>query len=147
MEKFQKHISTSEKTTAVLLGLLLGLTVVTQLFFQGDVLLLMLVLAVCEALFCGMVFLPETYEFGAGELVIDNPVLRRRTVIPYDAIWTYDAVGGFRGFQRDSDSVEMILKYETPGGKNRSVACHPKNVLGFTKKLQENCPNLTQESA
>lgn len=143
MEKFSKHISGTEKTVAVIFGLLLILAVAVQLFFDGDVLLLIMALAVCTAAFCALVFLPEAYELREQSLVVVNEKLRREISVPYDGILHIDTVGSFRSSKRDFDAVEVILKYRPAGKKGtRTISCHPKNVQGFVKSLQEKCPNL-----
>ena len=57
-----------------------------------------------------------------------------------------DAVGSFRSSKRDFDSVEVILEYSRVGNeRTKSISCHPKNVTGFVKALQERCPNLVTD--
>lgn len=143
MEKFSKHISGTEKAVAVILGLLLLLAVAVQLFFAGDVLLLILALAACTAVFCALVFLPETYELREDSLTVANKLLGSSVYIPYSTVLHIDTVGSFRSSKRDFDTVEVILKYRPAGKKGtRTISCHPKNVQGFVKSLQEKCPNL-----
>ena len=146
MGTYQKHISDTEKAVAVILWLLFALTLVTQLFFNGNVLALAAVFAVCAAVFSCLAFLPESYELLEESLVVVNPVLRRRLVIPYVQILHIDTVGTFRGSKRDFDTVEVIVKYRPAGKKlTRTVSCHPKNVLGFVNTLKPSCPNLIRE--
>ncbi len=146
MEVFERHVSRYEKATAVVFWIMLLLTVITQVFFHGHVLLLMAIFAVLAVTFSLLVFLPEVYEFGEESLSIVKPKLRITVRIPYDQILKIDTVGLFRHLKRDFDSVEVILTFRPSGGKRkRTVSCHPKNVLAFVKALQEKCPDLEQE--
>lgn len=146
MEKFPKHISTMEKTAAGIFGLLLILSIAVQVFFNGDVLLLIMVLAVCATLLFCLVFIPETYELREDSLTVVNQLTHRSVSIPYDVILHIDTVGTFRSAKRDFDSVEVILKYRPVGMKRiRTISCHPKNVQGFVKSLRGRCANLIPE--
>ena len=148
MEKFQKHITFLEKITGAVLGLALLVCIVTQIFFDGDVMLLIAVLAVCELVFSYLVFWPETYEFRETSLVIATTGGRRRAEIPYCTVFDVETAGKFREAKKDFDSVEIILTY-VPTGKKlaRSVSCHPKNVHDFINELQLRCPNLYREDS
>ena len=146
MERYPRHISTVEKIVAVILWLMTAAAVVTQLFFQEDVLALAAVFAVLGLVFSCLVFLPESYELQEGALVVDS-ALRKRLVIPYEQILHIDTVGTFRSSKRDFDTVEVIVKYRPLGKKlTRTVSCHPKNVLGFVNTLKPSCPNLIWEA-
>ena len=142
MERFQKHISRFEKATAVVFYMMLLLCIVTQLFFGGGATLLTAVIAVISALFSWLVFAPEHYELKENALVICRGVSGRCMDIRYDSIISIDSVGNFRSAKRDLDSVEVVIKYRLGDGRRRSVSCHPKNVLGFVRLLQDRCPNL-----
>lgn len=144
MERFQKHISQWEKTVAVILYLMLLLTIVTQLFFGGEVLLLMGVFAACALIFSWLVFEPEIYELQENHLVVIRG--KRCFEIPYEWIIVIDTLGSFRGLKRDIDSTEVVLKYKLEGTeKKKSISCHPKNVMRFAKLLREKCPSLDTE--
>ena len=146
MKVFQRHVSGFEKATAVIFWLMLLLTIVTQVFFNGDVLLLMVIFATLAVLFSLLVFLPEHYEFGERALSVGRPGSKRTVSIPYDHILKFDTVGLFRHLKKDFDSAEVILTFKpTRGGRKRTISCHPKNVLGFVKTLQEKCPDLVQD--
>ena len=148
MVKFQKHVSIFEKATAVIVGFLLLLCIITQFFFDGDVLRLMVVLATCELVFSYLAFWPETYELREDSLVIVAVGKRARGEIPYHTVFDLETVGRFRDAKKDFDTVEIILTYVPTGKKMaRSVSCHPKNVHAFVKELQPRCPNLCQEDS
>ena len=148
MEKFQKHISFFEKATAIVVGLLLLLCIITQIFFEGDVLLLIAILTVCELIFSYLVFWPETYEFRDASLAIVTLKQRVRKEIPYCSVFDLETVGRFRDAKKDFDTVEILLTYVPTGKKMaRSVSCHPKNVHGFVKELRLRCPNLSREDS
>lgn len=148
MVKFPKHITLFEKATAIIVGLLLLLCIITQIFFDGDILLLIAILTICELVFSYLVFWPETYEFRDDFLAIvtvGNKVMRE---IPYRAVYDLETVGRFRDAKKDFDTVEIILTYVPAGKKGaRSVSCHPKNVHAFVNELQSRCPNLSRESS
>jgi len=146
MRVFKKHVSGAEKVAAVIFWAFLLLVIVTQVFFDGDVLLLMAIFAVLAIMVSLVLFLPELYEFREKSFCISKPKLKKEIDIPYGNIMKYEAVGMFRQLKREFDSAEIILTY-TPadGGRKRTVLCHPKNVLGFVKTLQERCPNLQYE--
>ena len=146
MEEYQKHISFAEKTVAVVLGALLLLTLVTQLFFNGNVLHLLILLAVCTAVYAWLVFLPETYELRDDSLTVVRLFGRKTVRIPCADILQIDVNGTFREFKKEADSAEAILRYRSgEDGRTRTIACHPKNLIGFVKSLQEKCPNLVKE--
>ena len=148
MEKFPKHITFFERATAIIVGLLLLLCIVTQIFFEGDVLLLIAILTVCELVFSYLVFWPETYEFRETSLAIVTWKQKIRKEIPYSSVFALETVGRFREAKRDFDTVEILLTYVPAGSKlARSVSCHPKNVHGFVKELQVRCPNLSYEDS
>ena len=142
MERFQKHISRFEKVTAVVFYMMLLLCIVTQLFFGGGATLLTAVIAVISGLFSWLVFAPEYYELKEDALFICRGVSGRCMGIRYDSIISIDSVGNFRSAKRDLDSVEVLIKYRLGDGRMRSVFCHPKNVLGFVRLLQDRSPNL-----
>ena len=146
MEKFPKHISLFEKATAVIVGFFLLICIITQIFFDGDLLLLIAISAACELVFSYLVFWPEVYEFQETSLVITTIGQKNRAEIPYNAVFDFETVGRFRDAKKDFDTVEIILTY-VPSGKKRarSVSCHPKNVHGFVNELQLRCPNLSRE--
>lgn len=146
MGRYSRHVSTVEKIVAVILWLMAVAAVVTQLFFNENVLALAAVSAVCGVVFSCLVFLPETYELQENALVVES-ALRKRLVIPYEQILHIDTVGTFRGSKRDFDTVEVMVKYRPTGKKlTRTVSCHPKNVLGFVNTLKPSCPNLIWEA-
>lgn len=145
MKVLKRHISVFEKATAVIFWVMLLLTIITQVFFDGDVLLLMALFAVLAVVFSLMVFLPETYEFREETLSVVNPKLKRVVHIPYDRIVKIDTVGLFRQLKKDFDSTEVILTFKPVGGeRKRTISCHPKNVLGFMRMLHEKCPHLME---
>ena len=146
VEKFQKHVSFFEKATAIVVGLLLLACIITQFFFDGDVLRLMVVLAACELVFSYLAFWPETYELREDSLSIVAAKRRQRANIPYDTIVDIDTVGTFRASKKDFDTVEIILTF-VPRGKRRarSVSCHPKDSHRFVAGLRARCPNLIGE--
>ena len=143
MLKFPKHVSIFEKATVVIIGFFLLVCIVTQLFFDGNVLRFSAILAVSELVFSWLVFWPEAYEFRETSLVIVTAKQKVRREIPYHTIFDLETVGRFRDAKKDADTVEVILIY-VPEGKtiHRSVSCHPKNVHDFVKELQARCPNL-----
>lgn len=146
MKKYSKHISGIEKVVAAILGAMLILTVIVQVFFDGGVSLLLLILAVCTAVFSYLVFLPEIYELREDSLVVVNQLLQHSISVPYDTVLQIDTVGSFRNSKRDIDTVEVIVRYRPRGKKRtRSLSIHPKNVPDFFKQLQERCPNLIPE--
>ena len=145
MKRYERHISDVEKAVAVILWLLFLLSVITQVFFDGNVLALTAVFAVCSVVFSCLVFLPEHYTLREDALVVE-PAFGKMIVIPYERILHIDTVGTFRGSKRDFDTVEVIVKYRPAGKKlTRTVSCHPKNVLGFVNTLKPSCPNLIRE--
>ena len=148
VEKFPKHVTFFEKVTVTVVGILLLLCVVTQLFLEGDVLLLIAVLTAYELIFSYLVFWPETYEFRETSLAIITGKQKIRKEIPYSSVFVLETVGRFRDAKKDFDAVEVLLTY-VPDGKKlaHSVSCHPKHVRGFVKELQQRCPNLSNEDS
>ena len=145
MEVFKKHVSVFEKATAVVFWAMLLLTIVTWVFFDGNVVLLMGIFALLAIAFSLIVFLPEVYEFGDETLSVVNPKLKRAVHIRYDQILKFDTVGLFRHLKKDFDTTEVIITFKPAGGgSKRTISCHPKNVLEFMRTLQEKCPQLLQ---
>lgn len=143
MKRYKKHVTRTEKVGPTLIGVLLAIAIVAQLFFNCVVLPLIMLLGVCLAILLGLIFLPEFYELHRNDLVIVNPLLSSNLHISYDEILYIDTIGLFRRVKRDMDAVEVVLKYRPSGKKMiRTVCCHPKNVTDFVKELQERCPNL-----
>ena len=146
VEKFPKHISFFEWATAVIIGLVLILAIIAQIFFDSDTLRLIVILAVSELVLSYLVFWPETYEFRENSLVIMTGKQRIRKEILYNTVFDLDTVGRFRDAKRDADTVEVIVIYVPKEGETpRTISCHPKNVQAFVEKLQSRCPNLGQE--
>jgi len=122
---------------------LLLLAIVAQLFFDSNVLRLIVILAICELVLSYLVFWPETYEFRETALVVVTGKQKVRKEIPYDTVFDLDTVGRFRDAKRDADTVEVFVIYVPKEGKRpRTISCHPKNVQGFVTALRERCKSL-----
>ena len=74
MDTYRKHISHSEKAVAAIIWAFFLLAMVTQIFFNGTVLILAALFAVCGVVFSCLVFLPESY------MLLEDALVLRRTM-------------------------------------------------------------------
>lgn len=147
MKVFKKHISKFEKAAALGFWSVLLLTVITQVFFDVNVLLWLVIIVVLTVTYSLVVFLPEVYEFKEETFSVVNIKLNKSVIIPYDRIIKIDTVGLFRNIKKDFDSAEIIITYKPVGKGNKcTILCHPKNIMAFVKLLYEKCPNLIQDN-
>ena len=145
MVRYKKHISIFEITAAIVIGGVLLVAAVSQIFYGSDLTLLMAILTCCGFLYAFLLLTPIAYGFEETELVLVNPKPMQNKRIRYADVIYIDTVGSFLLSKKDFDTVEVILTYQLANGWKKTVSCHPKNVTDFVKTLHERCPNIVQD--
>ena len=143
MKSFKRHISVAEKLTAVFIWALFLTTLGVRLFFGGELTVLLVIFAVCAAVFTFLLLTPLRYDFGDDQLLIVNKKPLKDRAIPYKAVIKCDTIGSFRHSKWDINAGEVLITYKPDGERRKkTVCCHPQKVDKFVKLLQDSCPYM-----
>ena len=135
--------STFDKGALICDVIMIGIFLWTQLFYQMNMLFLIIPLTLVGiylVLFC---VVPEKYHFGEDALEIHHK-FRKTVKIAYESVFNYDSTtkdSFINIFQ--SNSVKVYYTVET---KKRAILCTPKDVSSFVEILKWNCPEFWEDS-
>ena len=135
--------STFDKGAFICDVIMIGVFLWTQLFYQMNLLFLIIPLSLIGiylVLFC---VLPEKYHFEEDALEIHHK-FRKTVKIVYASVFNYDSTvkdSFINIFQ--SNTVKVYYSVNT---KKRVTLCTPKDVSTFVETLKWNCPEFREDS-